>query len=377
MNLRAFIKRHDNLFIVYAILLAVAVVGAVSSPRFLTGINLGNIMEQAVGLGIVALGQVLTILLAGIDLSVGAVVSMSTAIMSLELSGGAAGILLNILLTLAAGALVGVFNGFGIVRLRIPPFIMTLSTMCIVNGVALKIRPVPGGSIPYEFMDLLFGRIGIFPHAVLLWAVAGALLVWLLAKLCLPEALGALCAAAFPWLVTGFLHLDGYMDVCDAVLSRRDLATRQKILKDSHCGAFAVIAMVLLALTQWIVCQSVSLNEIPLLPLAALPCAVRAAAALAVSHLRPLSTSQYAAQPKPPAGHTAALVLMLAAACVLPPLFCGMSGFAPLIGAAGYGLAVWYAFRQLDGMSGDVSGFALTLGELAGLAFLFLTRYYL
>ena len=204
-----------------------------------------------------------------------------------------------------------------------------------------------------------------------------ALLVWLLAKLCLPEALGALCAAAFPWLVTGFLHLDGYMDVCDAVLSRRDLATRQKILKDSHCGAFAVIAMLLLALTQWIVCQSVSLNEIPLLPLAALPCAVRAAAALAVSHLRPLSTSQYAAQPKPPAGHTAALVLMLAAACVLPQLFCGMSGFAPLIGAAGYGLAVWYAFRQLDGMSGDVSGFALTLGELAGLAFLFLTRYYL
>ncbi len=58
-----------------------------------------------------------------------------------------------------------------------------------------------------------------------------ALLVWLLAKLCLPEALGALCAAAFPWLVTGFLHLDGYMDVCDAVLSRRDLATRQKILE--------------------------------------------------------------------------------------------------------------------------------------------------
>ena len=90
--------------------------------------------------------------------------------------------------------------------------------------------------------------------------------------------------------------------------------------------------------------------------------------------LRPLSTSQYAAQPKPPVGHTAALVLMLAAACVLPPLFCGMSGFAPLIGAAGYGLAVWYAFRQLDGMSGDISGFGLTLGELAGAAVLCLVR---
>lgn len=204
-----------------------------------------------------------------------------------------------------------------------------------------------------------------------------ALLVWLAVMLRLPEAVGALCAAAFPWLVTGFLHLDGYMDVCDAVLSRRDLATRQKILKDSHCGAFAVIAMVLLALMQWTVCQSVSLNEIPLLPLAVLPCAVRAAAALAVSHLRPLSTSQYAAQPKPPAGHTAALVLILTAACALPVVFGGLAGFTPLVGTVAYGLAVWFTFRQLDGMSGDISGFALTLGELAGLAFLFLTRYYL
>lgn len=214
----------------------------------------------------------------------------------------------------------------------------------------------------------------------LIGLVAGGLWVlvaWLAAKLRLPEAVGALCAAAFPWLVTGFLHLDGYMDVCDAVLSRRDLATRQKILKDSHCGAFAVIAMVLLALAQWAVCKSAPLNEIPLLPLALLPCAVRAAAALAVTHLRPLSTSQYAAQQKPPAGYTAALVLMLAAACILPLPFCGLAGFAPLAGAAGYGLAVWFAFRNLDGMSGDISGFALTLGELAGLAFLFLTRYYL
>ena len=40
--------------------------------------------------------------------------------------------------------------------------------------------------------------------------------------------------------------------------------------------------------------------------------------------------------------------------------------FAPLMAAAGYGLAVWYGFRQLDGMSGDISGFALTVGELWG-----------
>lgn len=67
----------------------------------------------------------------------------------------------------------------------------------------------------------------------------------------LPSAVRALILCAFPWLVTGFLHLDGFMDVCDAVLSRCDLETRQRILKDSHCGSFAVICMILLAAAQW------------------------------------------------------------------------------------------------------------------------------
>ena len=89
--------------------------------------------------------------------------------------------------------------------------------------------------------------------------------IWLGLYLLLRHAaIGGLYAflmAALPWLVTGFMHLDGYMDVCDAVLSRRELATRQRILKDSHCGAFAVIGMVLLALCQWSVFLSGSADE--------------------------------------------------------------------------------------------------------------------
>ena len=107
-----------------------------------------------------------------------------------------------------------------------------------------------------------------------LWALAAFLLR------SAPAPIRALVLTLLPWLCTGFLHLDGYMDVSDAVLSRRDLATRQKILKDSHCGAFAVISMVLLALTQWSVFLSAA--ELPLLPLAMVPVAVRACAACAV-----------------------------------------------------------------------------------------------
>ena len=197
--------------------------------------------------------------------------------------------------------------------------------------------------------------------------------VWVLAAYLarfLPATVGGLLLAAAPWLATGFLHLDGFMDVCDAVLSRRDLPERRRILKDSHCGAFAVIGMVLLACAQWSVAMANPM--VPLLPLLLIPVASRACAALAVLTLRPMESSQYAAMSGKKAPYTAFAALVLAAAVTVPLAVWG--SFAPLAAAAGYGAALWYAYRQLGGMSGDVSGFALTLGELCGLAVLTLVR---
>lgn len=185
----------------------------------------------------------------------------------------------------------------------------------------------------------------------------------------LPQPLAALLCAAAPWLITGFMHLDGYMDVCDAVLSRRDLETRQRILKDSHCGAFAVICLALLVLCQWAV--FLSAEALPLRPLALIPAASRACAALAVLTLRPMSTSQYSAMTRGGAPVVFAAIV-LAAVCGLSVLL--WDSFAPLAAAVCYWLAAWYAFRQLDGMSGDVSGFALTIAELGGAAVLVLWR---
>lgn len=165
------------------------------------------------------------------------------------------------------------------------------------------------------------------------------------------------------------MHLDGYMDVCDAVLSRRDLETRQRILKDSHCGAFAVICLALLVLCQWAV--FLSAEALPLWPLTLIPAASRACAALAVLTLRPMSTSQYSAMTRGGAPVVFAAIV-LAAVCGLSVLL--WDSFAPLAAAVCYWLAAWYAFRQLDGMSGDVSGFALTIAELGGAAVLVLWR---
>lgn len=184
---------------------------------------------------------------------------------------------------------------------------------------------------------------------------------WLLLRGAPGPVRAAVCAAA-PWLVTGFMHLDGYMDVCDAVLSRRDLATRQRILKDSHCGAFAVICMVLLAMGQWSL--FLAAEDVSWLGLLLIPAATRACAGLAVLGLRSMGTSQYAAMGPARGGYGAALWVLLALSVGLPLWLDG--SFGPLAAAAGYGLAVWYGFRNLDGMSGDISGFALTLGELCG-----------
>ena len=94
------------------------------------------------------------------------------------------------------------------------------------------------------------------------------------------------------------------------------------------------------------------------------------AAAVAVTCMKPMGHSQYAGVfDRGDRVRTLALpAVCLAVSCVLPAALWGAAGLAPLAGACGYGLAVRYAARQLGGVSGDVSGFALTLGELCGAA---------
>ena len=87
--------------------------------------------------------------------------------------------------------------------------------------------------------------------------------------------------------------------------------------------------------------------------------------------LRPLGSSQYSEMARG-GGPVWFAAVCLTASAALPAVLAG--SFGPLAAAVGYGLAVWYGFRQLDGMSGDVSGFALTVGELWGVLALAIGR---
>ena len=193
-----------------------------------------------------------------------------------------------------------------------------------------------------------------------------AILAWLLRLLRLPALVGGLILCACPFVLTGFLHLDGFMDVTDAVKSCRDLEKRRAILKDSHVGSFAVIGLCLLMLTQFALLASAP-ETADWRILAFIPAVSRSCAALAVKILPTMTTSQYAAQEKRQS-HLWILGGMLTGFLAAGFLLCGRYGFALLGCIAGYGLALRRGYKSLGGMNGDISGYALTIGELCAVA---------
>ena len=213
-------------------------------------------------------------------------------------------------------------------------------------------------------------RVGMLLFLPAIGALIG--LVWALcaylAERFIPGRIAAAALAVTPYILSGFIHLDGYMDCADAVLSRRDLETRRRILKDSHIGSFAAVALVILFLLEYSVFAGYTLGgKVWLLPLVC--AAPRALCTCAVLGYRPLPGSSYERMFSGgvPSNAKVGAILILAALVVLPPLFLGAKGLCAAVGALGAFLTIAYIRHDLGGMSGDVSGAGTTLGELCAL----------
>lgn len=228
-------------------------------------------------------------------------------------------------------------------------YIMCRSMFCAIPSPQIWDEKARNRMLP--FLPLVGVEIGLY------W--------WLLSLLCrtlsLPALMTGLVLCLYPCLVTGCIHLDGFMDVKDAISSWRDLDRRREILKDSHVGSFAVIGVALVLLGQFAALASLSPEGETLL-LLWIPVVSRCGSALAVTALKPLSTSQYAGQARP-RGRIVCLIAELCLALTGGFLTCGMSALALLAGIAAYALALGRAYRSLEGMNGDVAGYALTLSE--------------
>jgi len=197
----------------------------------------------------------------------------------------------------------------------------------------------------------------------------------------LPTAATAALMTAFPIVISGGIHTDGFMDVCDAILSRRPIEEKRKILKDSHNGSFAVIFLVIyFAVYFGFMCGITSSHSsVIAASMIVIPAVSRAASSDFIFSYRPLETSQYmkTSWEKDVKGSTAVIFIAIALMIVITAIMeryntyaffgenaaimCSLLATLIVSAIAGAG-----AKKSLGGMSGDISGFMITLGELAG-----------
>lgn len=168
--------RHADLPIeTFVVVLTVLlwIILAFSSPYFLTHQNIINLLRQVSIAGIIAFGQLLVIIIAGIDLSVGSMVAL-TGVLVAQLMVGGVPILPAVLLTLGIGACFGALNAFANVRLGIPAFIVTLAGLQAYRGLALLVsngRSISG--MPTAFTDFADGSLFGVPNLFICLVVLG------------------------------------------------------------------------------------------------------------------------------------------------------------------------------------------------------------
>jgi ribose transport system permease protein len=119
-----------------ALLVLLWVILSVATSSFASANNISNLLRQGSMIAILAVGQTFVIITGGIDLSVGAVVGFSTVIAAMLINAGVP-VFAAILITLLVGVAIGLFHGFGIVKMGLPPFIITLATLTSLRGIGL------------------------------------------------------------------------------------------------------------------------------------------------------------------------------------------------------------------------------------------------
>ena len=253
--------------------------------------------------------------------------------------------------------------------LRLPPRLGAVGETLAVAFGMFSALPAPQPAWNEKNMRYALCAFPLVGAAV---ALAFGAWGWLAAALDLPVLLRAAGFCLLPVWLTGGIHLDGYADTCDALASYGDAEKRLAILKDPHCGAFAVIR-----LCSWFAAD--------LALCAALPLTTRAVGCMQLGFVLERAISGWAVAALPLAKHTGLahsfstaaarhrvkLILtgVILAASMLLVGFGGVSGWAMLAAALA---ALWrYAAvsrRDFGGITGDLAGWFLQRCELWMLA---------
>ena len=214
----------------------------------------------------------------------------------------------------------------------------------------------------------------------LIWAAIYVGLVYL----GFPFLVVSFILAFLPFALCGFMHMDGFMDCSDAIMSRKPLEDRQRILKDTHTGAFSVISAIFMILAYFAFISTAASLGMDFVNLVIITVLSRSVSGLEVLLSRPLGTSQYVEldETKDESDSAAnatkkqGIILLVVQLVIYTALSFWASSYyaatAFVYGAVVLGtlLSVTYAKKQLGGMSGDIAGYGIVWGEFCGIAML-------
>jgi ribose transport system ATP-binding protein len=169
-RLRRFLAGDYAPSLVLAILIVLLALYVTSvNERFLSDLNIRTMLLLASALVFVSLGQQAVILVGGFDLSVGPLTGLIVIVLSYLAAEGADALSFALVVPaiVAVGVAVGLTNAFLIRGLRLAPVLATLATFFVLQGLALLLRPLPGGFIDEPLTDMLKSTGGAIPLAFL------------------------------------------------------------------------------------------------------------------------------------------------------------------------------------------------------------------
>ena len=173
------LRERKGTLLAFAAFVVMFAIYAANHPAGLNANVATTAANKGVLLAIVAIAQTLVVLTAGIDLSVGMVMVLANCLASTIVVGSPLASALGVLGVLVTGAVCGAINGLIVIYGRLQPIVTTIATGAIYYGVALALRPVPGGDVDGTLADALTGQLPGGVPASLALLLALVVLVWL------------------------------------------------------------------------------------------------------------------------------------------------------------------------------------------------------
>ena len=176
---RYWLAGQKGTLLALGIFVAMFVIYTANHPAGFTANVVQTASNKGVLLAFIAMAQTLVVLTAGIDLSLGMIFILTNCLASWLVVGSPAETAFGVIAVLLVGVACGALNGAIVIYGRLQPIVATIATGAIYFGVALLLRPFPGGSVNEDLADALTGRLfGVVPSSLVALLVC-VLVIWM------------------------------------------------------------------------------------------------------------------------------------------------------------------------------------------------------